>query len=53
MVWTLNNTSIVENYAYWYLPLSATVPMSYEVFAFIPAYNATTRSANIKSHMLA
>jgi hypothetical protein len=45
MVWTLNNTSIVENYAYWYLPLSATVPMSYEVFAFIPAYNATTRSA--------
>jgi hypothetical protein len=45
MVWTFNNTNIVENYAYWYLPLSATVPMSYEVFAFIPAYNATTRSA--------
>jgi hypothetical protein len=45
MAWTLNNSSTVENYAYWHLPLSATVPLSYEVFAFIPAYNATTTSA--------
>jgi hypothetical protein len=45
MVWTFNNTRLVENFATWRLPLSATVPMRYEVLAFVPAYNATTTSA--------
>ena len=45
LLWTLNNASVVENYATWHLPLSATLPMRYEVFAFIPAYNATTHTA--------
>ena len=46
MAWTLNNANTVENFAHWHLPLSATLPLSYQVFAFIPAYNATTTRAN-------
>ncbi|MCS6772815.1 MAG: hypothetical protein NZ693_01740 [Thermoflexales bacterium] len=45
MVWTLNEQTQLYNYARWYLPISATLPLTYEVYAFIPRYNATTRNA--------
>ncbi|MCS7088812.1 MAG: hypothetical protein NZL91_08970 [Thermoflexales bacterium] len=45
MVWTWNEAVTLTNFARWHLPLSAMLPLTYEVFAFIPRYNATTRSA--------
>jgi hypothetical protein len=45
MTWTSNYNLVVDNYARWSLPLNATLPMTYEVFAFIPRYNSTTTRA--------
>ncbi len=45
VTWTTNVTDTVENYARWSLPVSATLPMTYEVFAFVPRYNSTTQQA--------
>jgi hypothetical protein len=46
MTWTGNVTSNPPvNYARWLLPLTATLPMTYQVYAFIPRYNATTSNA--------
>ncbi len=46
MTWTGNvRSGAPVNYARWSLPLTATLPMTYEVFAFIPRYNATTTNA--------
>jgi len=51
MVWTANTTNAVENYATWTLPppianLTSTAMMTYEVYAFMPRYNADTQQAN-------
>lgn len=45
VTWTTNYSQTVENYARWSLPLTATLPMTYEVFAFIPRYNSSTNNA--------
>lgn len=45
MIWTYNEQAQLYNYARWHLPLSATLPLTYEVYAFVPRYNATTRNA--------
>ena len=46
MTWTGNVTNNPPvNYARWRLPLTATLPMTYQVYAFIPRYNATTINA--------
>lgn len=51
MIWTANTTNAVENYATWTLPtpianLSSTATMTFEVYAFMPRYNADTQQAN-------
>ncbi len=43
--WTTNVFSRMENYATWALPPTATLPLTYEVFVFIPRYNASTSAA--------
>ncbi len=45
MIWTWNEALTLTNYARWHLPISATLPLTYEVFVFVPRYNATTRNA--------
>lgn len=45
MTWTWNYNLVVDNYARWSLPLTATLPMTYEVYAFVPRYNSTTANA--------
>lgn len=45
VTWTSNYSLTIENYARWSLPLTATLPMTYEVFAFIPRYNSSTNNA--------
>jgi hypothetical protein len=43
--WTTNVTTDTINYARWLLPLTATLPLTYEVFAFVPRYNSGTINA--------
>jgi hypothetical protein len=43
--WTTNVTTDTINYARWSLPLAATLPLTYEVFAFVPRYNSGTINA--------
>ncbi|MDW8352528.1 MAG: hypothetical protein RML99_11520 [Anaerolineae bacterium] len=45
MIYTFNTQSSVTNYARWLLPITATLPMTYEVFAFIPRYHSNTNNA--------
>ena len=47
VTWTssISGTSANENYARWSLPVSATLPMTYEVRAFVPRYNSSTQAA--------
>jgi hypothetical protein len=45
MTWTTNVVTEPINTATWALPVSATLPMTYEVFAFIPRYNSGTTNA--------
>ncbi|MFN3705867.1 MAG: hypothetical protein ACK4WM_07730 [Thermoflexales bacterium] len=45
-IWTSNVFSQTENYATWSLPPSATLPLTYEVFVFIPRYHASTTAAH-------
>jgi hypothetical protein len=45
VTWTSNYSQTVENYARWSLPITATLPMTYEVYAFIPRYNSSTDNA--------
>jgi hypothetical protein len=52
VTWTTNisATEASENYARWTLPVSATLPMTYEVMAFVPRYNSTTQLARYVIH---
>ncbi|MCL6511844.1 MAG: hypothetical protein K6U78_14300 [Anaerolineae bacterium] len=43
--YTFNVLTDTINYARWSLPVSATLPMTYEVFAFIPRYHSSTTNA--------
>jgi hypothetical protein len=45
VTWTSNYSRTVDNHARWSLPLNATLPMTYEVFVFVPRYNSTTTNA--------
>jgi hypothetical protein len=42
--WTTNVATDTVNYARWSLPISATLPMTYEVFAFVPRYHSSARA---------
>ena len=52
MTWTNNvlSTTTNENYARWSLPVTATVPLTYEVFAFVPRYNSSSQAARYVIH---
>ncbi len=43
--YTFNVVTDTINYARWLLPVTATVPMTYEVFAFVPRYHSSTTNA--------
>jgi hypothetical protein len=43
--WTTNVVTDAVNYARWSLPVSATLPMTYDVYAFIPRYHSSTTNA--------
>ncbi|MCS6847475.1 MAG: hypothetical protein RMN52_07155 [Anaerolineae bacterium] len=45
MIYTFNVMTDTINYARWSLPVTATLPMTYEVFAFIPRYHSSTTNA--------
>ncbi|BCX04890.1 MAG: hypothetical protein KatS3mg053_2828 [Candidatus Roseilinea sp.] len=45
MIYTFNVVTDTINYARWVLPVTATLPMTYEVFAFIPRYHSSTTNA--------
>lgn len=45
MIYTFNVVTDTINYARWSLPVTATLPMTYEVFAFIPRYHSSTTNA--------
>jgi hypothetical protein len=45
MTWTSNYNLVIDNYARWSLPVTATLPMTYEVYAFVPRYNSSTTNA--------
>lgn len=43
--WTTSVPTTPVNYARWALPVAATLPMTYEVFAFVPRYHSSTANA--------
>lgn len=43
--YTFNVLTDTINYARWSLPVSATLPMTYEVFVFVPRYHSSTNNA--------
>ncbi len=45
MIYTFNVVTDTVNYARWSLPVTATLPLTYEVFAFIPRYHSSTTNA--------
>ncbi|GIV85718.1 MAG: hypothetical protein KatS3mg052_2725 [Candidatus Roseilinea sp.] len=45
MYYTYSEPATRVNYARWMLPITATRPMTYEVFAFIPRYHSSTANA--------